>query len=383
MFQCIGLGTVEEGGCGEDWWHAECIMGLGRDWREKLDKKELKVEEAEIRKDKTTEQQQSSVNKAEDDVVGDNGQVDEARETESMNLPEIAAGEEAVPETDEAPIPPGFPDEESFEHFICYKCTTAFPWIKRYAGTSGFLPGVIHMEEQDRSNLEAFTLPASAASLHGVAPPPPSFEFSVTQSVLGKRKASDDEDTEPQPRESENKKAKSDSAVISESTVSPTIQAACHYSTLPLISQQTENHPTSIFLESDFRSHLCRCPEHFSLLTPHPQLLEEEDAYEPPMSETASGDLNGAPSTHGSRSLLERGEAALSTMDRVRAIEGVMVYNRLRDGLKDFLKPFAETGRAVGADDVKAYFEELRGDDEMIKRMREGQGEGDAKDSGK
>jgi len=70
-------------------------------------------------------------------------------------------------------------------------------------------------------------------------------------------------------------------------------------------------------------------------------------------------------------------------MDRVRAIEGVMVYNRLRDGLKDFLKPFAETGRAVGADDVKAYFEELRGDDEMIKRMREGQGEGAAKDGGK
>jgi len=32
MFQCLGLGTVETGGCGEDWYHPECLMGLERDW---------------------------------------------------------------------------------------------------------------------------------------------------------------------------------------------------------------------------------------------------------------------------------------------------------------------------------------------------------------
>ena len=35
MFQCLGLGTVEDGGCGEDWWHPECIVGLPRDWYKK------------------------------------------------------------------------------------------------------------------------------------------------------------------------------------------------------------------------------------------------------------------------------------------------------------------------------------------------------------
>ena len=30
MFQCLGLGTVEDGGCGEDWWHPECLLGLPR-----------------------------------------------------------------------------------------------------------------------------------------------------------------------------------------------------------------------------------------------------------------------------------------------------------------------------------------------------------------
>lgn len=32
MFQCLGLGTVDDGGCGEDWWHPECLVGLSRDW---------------------------------------------------------------------------------------------------------------------------------------------------------------------------------------------------------------------------------------------------------------------------------------------------------------------------------------------------------------
>ncbi|EOD44082.1 putative metaphase-anaphase transition protein [Neofusicoccum parvum UCRNP2] len=79
----------------------------------------------------------------------------------------------------------------------------------------------------------------------------------------------------------------------------------------------------------------------------------------------------------GSRSLLDRGEAALSNMDRVRAIEGVMVYNHLKDKVKDFLKPFAESGRPVGAEDIKAYFERLRGDAEGIMAAR-----GDAEKGG-
>ena len=40
-----------------------------------------------------------------------------------------------------------------------------------------------------------------------------------------------------------------------------------------------------------------------------------------------------------------------------------MVYNHLRDKVKEFLKPFAESGTAVGAEDIKEYFAKLRGDD--------------------
>lgn len=44
-----------------------------------------------------------------------------------------------------------------------------------------------------------------------------------------------------------------------------------------------------------------------------------------------------------------------------------MAYNHLRDKVKSFLQPFAESGTPVGAEDIKAYFEKLRGDDQAIK----------------
>ena len=56
------------------------------------------------------------------------------------------------------------------------------------------------------------------------------------------------------------------------------------------------------------------------------------------------------------------GERALSTMDRVKAIEGVMAYNHMKEKVREFLKPFAEGGGVVGAEDVRAYFEKLRGE---------------------
>ena len=44
-----------------------------------------------------------------------------------------------------------------------------------------------------------------------------------------------------------------------------------------------------------------------------------------------------------------------------------MVYNHLKDKVKSFLQPFAESGQTVGAEDIKAYFEKLRGDEQAIK----------------
>lgn len=73
----------------------------------------------------------------------------------------------------------------------------------------------------------------------------------------------------------------------------------------------------SLFLKEDFRYHLCRCPVCYLVLRKYPQLLEEEAVYEPPVSE--AGEEGGGGSVR-TGSLLDRGEAALSNVDRVRAI---------------------------------------------------------------
>ena len=97
MFQCMGLASEEDGGCGEDWWHPECVVGLGRDW---------------TRADAQTKQERNPDMDGNNDADADH------------------------------PLPPGFPDENSFDTFICYRCVDVNPWIKQYAGTVGFLPPV-------------------------------------------------------------------------------------------------------------------------------------------------------------------------------------------------------------------------------------------------
>jgi E3 ubiquitin-protein ligase UBR7 len=59
-------------------------------------------------------------------------------------------------------------------------------------------------------------------------------------------------------------------------------------------------------------------------------------------------------------------------MDRVKAIEGVMAYNYVREKVKTFLQPFAESGQAVSAEDIKAYFAKLRGDEQAMKDAASG-----------
>ncbi|KIH90441.1 hypothetical protein SPBR_00945 [Sporothrix brasiliensis 5110] len=200
-------------------------------------------------------------------------------------------------------MPPGFPNEDAFEGFICYKCVDAYPWIRQYAGSPGFLPAVLYRTEQDVS-------PAQA--------PGPSTEGLV------KRKADDDTETGA-------KRFRADDKAVADEDMSTNI----------------ENDKT---------------------------LLEQEETYEPPVSDdggsNAEGDGPGSGS-HGSGSLYERGESALRNVDRVRAIEGVMAYNHLKDKLKPFFQQFAESGQAISAEDIKSYFAKLRGDEQAIREAGE------------
>lgn len=264
MYQCLGLGGVENGGCGEDWWHPECIVGLPRNWYNDGRTGETKAQE---------------------------------HDTDANTSEDIGA------DTEEPPQPPGFPHEDDFDAFICYKCVEANPWIKRYAGTDRVLPAVYYECTSEEVNAIEDS-PEKKPT--GDAPSP-----SSTESSSKKRKA--DPGNEDSRQTLANKKQKNEPT--NNQAPEPSKTPSCRYATLP-------TPPTgkiSLFLKEDFREHLCHCPACFPPLAKHPQLLEEEDIYEPPLSE--SGEADGvAGGSVGTGSLLERGQAALSNMDRVRAI---------------------------------------------------------------
>jgi E3 ubiquitin-protein ligase UBR7 len=331
MFQCLGLATIEKAGCGEDWWHPECLVGLPRDWHKKLtDGKAAVVEQSKLEKIEVSIQENA-----------ENGGGAQAPDSGRA----ILAGLTSI--DDEDRLPPGFPHENDFDQLICYKCVDAFPWIKRYAGSNGFLPPVFR-------NVEAAHQEASQPKADIAQQPagPGADEARLADlNESKKRKASPDSeatiDDQPAKRQ--------------RSSATPSVAAPnCRYASLPHAATGT----FSLFYKEGFRDHLCKCMSCFPILKDHPYLLEEEDTYKPPMS--TEGD-DEAPGSLGSRSLLDRGEAALSNVDRVRAIEGVMVYNHLKDKVKHFLKPFADSKTPVGAEDIKRYFEGLRGDAEAIR----------------
>jgi len=323
MYQCIGLGSVETGGCGEDWWHPECLMGLPRDWHEK------------------------SLAKARPQNIGES---------------------DAVRESDH-PVPEGFPDEDDFTTLICYKCVESNSWIKQYVGTDGFLPPVHH----DKPSMQEGVSPTTAPNLKRKASDEDTSSSNPSKRVREERKPS------ALLGESNTASLEAEDTTIPDNSSNATASAIGVPSTTIQTKHKHDNLPPapsgsfSILAKEDFRDHLCHCPQCFPNLIPHPQLQEPEDEYEPSISDSAQSQVGGGSGTRsaGTASLLDRGEAALSTMDRVKAIEGVMVYNHLKDKVKEFLKPYAESGQAVGAEDIKAYFEKLRGDQDAVKEASE------------
>ena len=279
MFQCLGLAGEEDGGCGEDWWHPECVTGHGREWS----KEKVRLKEEAIK----------SSNEGEN-----------IEDAESSDL-----------------LPPGFPEEDSFDTFICYKCVNTNPWIKRYAGSAGFLLPIWNLpsndkglpannmkEEEDIRLAEYQATQAEATVMPVISKEPANAETSGTNEY-DKKPSSSSNDV------GSSKKRTADEAELelSDSTSNKKSKADVHYhDCLP----DAQPGSFSLFCKETFRERFCRCPDCYPLLKIHPQLLEEEESYEPPLSE--SGGEGGE--SVGTGSLLDRAEAALSNVDRVRAI---------------------------------------------------------------
>lgn len=274
MYQCLGLNTESEEGCDEDWWHPECILGLPRNWYQST---------------KDTESKQNGVQPVDESTT-------EAHEPD---------------EDEEHPVPPGFPNEDQFETLICYKCTNSSPWIKQYAHADGFT----YLNYETSNQLEDQKLQSEENTDKEAV--------KVEQSSIATSKKRKVEDDTTESGSSSPKKLKA----MSEEGEPISIKG-CRKDQLP----PAPSGSLSLFArDEEFRSLFCRCPECYPSLSKFPQLLEEEEIYEPPMSEDGDN-LEGGGSV-GTGSLLDRGEAALSNVDRVRAI-GMSKYPQPSEVLK-------------------------------------------------
>ncbi|KAF7914952.1 hypothetical protein EAE99_010373 [Botrytis elliptica] len=350
MFQCLGLSGADEGGCGEDWWHPGCITGLGANWYESMidkdsPKKSKRNNEGTL--ESITEVTESiAIEPIKDGTNEKSSEVQAPKSDAAVDQEEDEEEEEEDP-----PLPPGFPDEDDFEGFICYKCVDANPWIKKYAGAPGFLSPVFKR---------------SAAPSPESEIPPKSTNFLAPSISESRKRKSDDDNISISSSASKRIKSEEGERSVDKgfNGNDDSKPPACKLKALP----KAIDGQISLFFTSDFRDHLCHCSDCFPALAKHPQLLEEEETYEPPVSE--DGDEGG--STVGSGSIYDRGESALKNVDRVRAIEGVMAYNHLKDKLKPFFQKFAESGQAISADDIKEHFAKIRGDEQAIKDAGEG-----------
>ncbi|KAI0847032.1 putative zinc finger in N-recognin-domain-containing protein [Daldinia vernicosa] len=343
MYQCLGLGTHETGGCGEDWYHPGCLVGLGPNWYEK--------QKAHV--PKANANGANSAGNTTLPTISEDATQEDGTEQQTNGNQEAQEGEDEDEDEDPA-LPDGFPNEDAFDHFICYKCVEAYPWIKRYAGTPGFLPAVFLQKDSETSSKKRKLEDDDVSEEDSDRSKRVKNEFEETQDIPPATKLDEsssqvkDEDEKKDEDQKENEVPSS---------------AECKLASLP----SAPSGQFSLFTTSNFREQFCKCASCFPDLKVHPQLLEEEDAYEPPLSDGASEQG----STHGSGSLYDRGESALKNVDRVRAIEGVMAYNHLKERLKPFFQQFAESGKAIGAEDIKEYFAKLRGDEQAIKEAGE------------
>ncbi|KAJ2957979.1 hypothetical protein NQ176_g11210 [Zarea fungicola] len=114
MFQCLGLGTEETGGCGEDWYHPGCLVGMGPKWFEKMAPRPKKTAESHANGNGLAVISESNEDEKQTEKEG------EEKKTEDNSKAAEEIKEDDFVEDEEPPMPPGFPEEEDFEGFLCY-----------------------------------------------------------------------------------------------------------------------------------------------------------------------------------------------------------------------------------------------------------------------
>lgn len=255
--------------CDEDWYHEECIMGLRPGVVNKSPKRAARSQAIHGR-DRLDELSEPGLDASSDNKV--KAEVDDEDEHDDNDE-----------EYDILPLP-GFPDLDSFDSTICWKCASEYPAEMEQ------LVNTLHCET-------VFHVPAKTIDerISKISP-----DVSTTDEKASKRTKKD--------------------------------------------------FPKTIFLKEDYREKL---KHHVDtepssklsvLLKKYPFLYLDDPIYRPPDDDDDSS------------SVFELGIRELGNMPSDQAAQGLAAYEKIKSKLTEFLKPFAQEGKIVTEDEVKAFF---------------------------
>ncbi|KAK9479330.1 putative zinc finger in N-recognin-domain-containing protein [Lipomyces japonicus] len=397
MFQCL-LGDA----CNEDWFHEECILGLpyppiskspppspkGHPTEKDLlhfekVKKETppspkghptsimldidQVDEEEVLQDESTpapaapnspaghptgvklypvdvstfstSDVKKSQAKAPDSPKGHPTGVNLLSQLAEIDFATSAFDNEADDSDDDGHVsPPGFPNHGDFESFICWKCINKHKLVLgKWAGQKGVaLDAVFRKPAEEKPDDVVHSV--AGIELHGGLKRKLGYEDRLKKSVKKVNVTSDGL--------SSSSFSTSPSSAHATTSILSSINEEPEICTLP--KTKIADGEFSLFLIEGFRTKICRCESCLKTLDRFPVLKEQEVTYEPPEDEDET------------TSLFEAGTKALNSMAHLDAVEGLYAYNKIKEKLSSFLKPFADEGKIVSEQDVKSFFNEIK-----------------------
>ncbi|KAJ1955490.1 hypothetical protein GGI12_005546 [Dipsacomyces acuminosporus] len=213
------------------------------------------------------------------------------------------------------------PNEDDYEDYICRECVGKHD-ILRLIDSSRLYRGVV-----------ADGLVAQIFSADGT---PYNENRTVSEGAEQKQPPSD---ANSKPRQSESSNAAGEPPLKKSKT--------CSCSLVKDIPLADASRPFDLFMVDGWRDDICTCIdcikkiESSSLMF----LIREEEIVEPEVDETRG------------ESLYESALKQLRTMDHTRAVDAASAYHSLSSRLKDYLRPFASSGKVVTQQDISAFFE--------------------------
>lgn len=253
----------------------------------------------------------------------------------------------------------GFPDPETWDDLICAKCvmenSTIKTMIEKHAGGlgTGMMIGMPEEANKTDSTLawHGQLVPSSSAEqpedkgsdqlkkevvlVQGSIATPLESTSSAVQ-VPQKRNLSEADRPESSEKRTCFEQPSNDHT--------PTCMAPFQNSTDSLLSRTNPN-SANVFLTAGWRQKWCKCWNCFQILSQISWLgSEEEEVWEP------EDDQDSAKSLH------ELGMEAFKNLPQEHKIESLHAYNKLRDHMMSFLKPFAEKNLTVTEEAIKEFF---------------------------